>query len=112
MRSDRRPPALSLAAFAAVLFLHLPLALILLYALTTEDASYEFPPPGLTLRWFAVAWGRQDVWDALGLSLKVASASTAIALVLGSLAAAARSARPMATSSPTSGAVGARSLAL
>ncbi len=91
MRSDRRPPALSLAAFAAVLFLHLPLALILLYALTTEDASYEFPPPGLTLRWFAVAWGRQDVWDALGLSLKVASASTAIALVLGSLAAAAMS---------------------
>ena len=91
MRSDRAPTALSLAAFAALLFLHLPLALILMYAFTTEDASYEFPPPGLTLRWFAVAWGRQDVWDALGLSLRVASVSTAIALVLGSLAAAAMS---------------------
>jgi putative spermidine/putrescine transport system permease protein len=91
MRSDRAPAALSLAALAGLLFLHLPLLSILLYALTTEDASYEFPPPGLTLRWFAVAWGRQDIWDALGLSLRVAAASTAIALVLGSLGAAAMS---------------------
>jgi putative spermidine/putrescine transport system permease protein len=74
-----------------LLFLHLPLALILLYAFTTEDKSYEFPPPDLTLRWFAVAWGRQDIWDALSLSLRVAATSTAVALVLGSLIAAAMS---------------------
>jgi putative spermidine/putrescine transport system permease protein len=74
-----------------LLFLHLPLALILLYAFTTEEKSYQFPPPGLTLRWFAVAWNRPDIWDALGLSLRVAAASTAIALVLGSIAAAAMS---------------------
>ena len=54
-------------AAAGLLFLHLPLLLILVYAFTTEDKSYQFPPPGYTLHWFAVAWGRQDIWDALSL---------------------------------------------
>jgi len=80
---------LKIAAIGGLLFLHLPLALILLYAFTTEDKSYQFPPPGFTLRWFAVAWERQDIWDAIGLSVRVALTSTAIALVLGTLAAAA-----------------------
>ena len=92
MRSDRgaKPPrALSLAAIAAVLFLHLPLFLIFLYAFTTEEKSYQFPPPGYTLQWFAVAWSRPDIWNAVTLSLKVAALATAIALVLGTCAAAA-----------------------
>jgi putative spermidine/putrescine transport system permease protein len=90
MRSDARAPlALKLAAAAGLLFLHLPLLLILVYAFTTEDSSYRFPPPGLTLRWFAVAWQRQDIWDALWLSVRVAAVSTLVALVLGTLAAAA-----------------------
>jgi putative spermidine/putrescine transport system permease protein len=90
MRSDARAPlALKLAAAAGLLFLHLPLLLILVYAFTTEDSSYQFPPPGLTLRWFAVAWQRQDIWDALWLSVRVAAVSTLVALVLGTLAAAA-----------------------
>jgi putative spermidine/putrescine transport system permease protein len=87
----KAPRTLLAAAVTGLLFLHLPLALILLYAFTTEDKSYQFPPPGLTFRWFAVAWSRQDIWDALFLSLRVAGASTAIALMLGSLAAAAMS---------------------
>lgn len=91
MSGPRSPLALKLAAGAGLLFLHLPLAFIILYAFTTEERSYAFPPPGYTARWFAVAWGRQDVWDALGLSIKVASLSTAMALVLGTLAAAALS---------------------
>jgi putative spermidine/putrescine transport system permease protein len=92
MRSDRagRPPlALSLAALAGLLFLHLPLLLIFVYAFTTEEKSYAFPPPGYTLQWFGVVWERQDIWDAIGLSLKVATIATAIALVLGTCAAAA-----------------------
>jgi len=72
-----------------LLFLHIPLALIVLYAFTTEDNSYQFPPPGLTWKWFAVAWQREDIWQALTLSLKVAAVSTTVAMVLGSLAAAA-----------------------
>ena len=75
------------SAWAVVLFLHLPLALIVLYAFSAEDKSYVFPPPDLTTRWFAVAWGREDVWAAIRLSFEVAAWSTAIALVLGTLAA-------------------------
>jgi putative spermidine/putrescine transport system permease protein len=85
----RAPLGLRLAAGAGLLFLHVPLALILLYAFTTEEKSYAFPPPGLTLHWFAVAWGRADIWQALGLSVRVAAVSTLIALVLGTCAAAA-----------------------
>lgn len=85
----RAPGGLVLASLAAVLFLNVPFAFILLYAFTTDDSTFSFPPPGLTLDWFAVAWGRNDVWAALGLSLRVAAAATACALVLGTLAAAA-----------------------
>ena len=78
-----------LAAAAGLLFLHLPLAFIILYAFRSEDRSFEFPPPGYTLRWFGVAWNRPDIWEALGLSIRVALVSTALALMLGTLAAAA-----------------------
>lgn len=81
------PLGLKLAVGVVLLFLYFPFAIILLYALTTEDASFTFPPPGLTLDWFGVAWGRPDVWAALGLSLRVAGAATATALALGTLAA-------------------------
>jgi putative spermidine/putrescine transport system permease protein len=81
---------LSAAAWGVVAFLHLPLALIVLYAFSAEDKSYVFPPPALTTQWFAVAWNeRPDVWQALKLSFEVAAWSTAIAALLGTLAAAA-----------------------
>ena len=92
MRSDaspRAPRALSLAAIAGLLFLHVPLLIIFLYAFTAEEKSYQFPPPGFTLKWFSVVWERQDIWDAIWLSVKVAGIATAIALVLGTCAAAA-----------------------
>jgi putative spermidine/putrescine transport system permease protein len=92
MRSDKSntaPLGLKMAAAGGLLFLHLPLLLIFLYAFTTEEKSYQFPPPGLTLKWFAVTWDRPDVWQALSLSVRVASVSTAVALVLGTLCAAA-----------------------
>lgn len=89
MRSDRAPLGLKIAAFAGLAFLHLPILLIFVYAFTTEDKSYQWPPPGLTLQWFGVTWNRPDVWAALALSLKVAAISTCIALILGTLAAAA-----------------------
>ena len=92
MRSSaavRSPWLLRVSAWSVVAFLHVPLALIVLYAFSAEDQSYMFPPPALTTRWFAVAWGRDDVWAAIRLSFEVAAWSTAIALVLGSLAAAA-----------------------
>ena len=78
---------LKLAVGAGVLFLHLPLALIVLYAFSSEDKSFIFPPPGLTTQWFAVALQREDVWDAMRLSFQIALWSTGIAMLLGTLAA-------------------------
>ncbi len=92
MRSDGNrgaPLGLRIAAAAGLLFLHLPILLIFVYAFTTEERSYQWPPPGLTTKWLAVTWERPDVWQALTLSLKVATVSTLIALLLGTLCAAA-----------------------
>jgi putative spermidine/putrescine transport system permease protein len=98
MRSDARGSArhggraslpLKLGAAAGVLFLHVPLFFIVLYAFSIEEKSFVFPLPGLTLRWFAVAWAREDIRAALALSLQVGAISTLSAMILGTLAAAA-----------------------
>ncbi|WP_068109028.1 ABC transporter permease [Tropicimonas marinistellae] len=89
MRSDRAPLGLKIAAGLGLAFMHLPILLIFVYAFTTEDKSYQWPPPGFTTKWFGVTWARPDVWEALSLSVRVAAISTAIALVLGTLCAAA-----------------------
>jgi putative spermidine/putrescine transport system permease protein len=78
---------LRFGAIAGLLFLHIPLLLIILYAFTTEDKSYQFPPPGYTLKWFEVVLNRQDIWDAVSLSMQVAITSTFFAIILGTLAA-------------------------
>jgi putative spermidine/putrescine transport system permease protein len=74
------------AAVGGLVFMHFPVLIIVLYAFTTEDRTYQFPPPGLTLHWFTDAFTRSDIWSALGLSLGVATCATFAALVLGSLA--------------------------
>ncbi len=92
MRSDtntRAPLGLKIAAIGGLLFLHLPILLIFVYAFTTEEKSYQWPPPGFTIKWLSVTWNRPDVWEALKLSLQVASISTLAAIVLGTLCAAA-----------------------
>ncbi|MBX2882668.1 MAG: ABC transporter permease [Granulosicoccus sp.] len=92
MRSSgslRAPLALKITAASVLLFIHLPILLIFIYAFTTEDKTYQWPPPGFTLKWLSVTWNRPDVWEALKLSFKVASISTLIAMVLGTLCAAA-----------------------
>jgi len=90
MHSERASVGLRIGAISGLLFLHLPILLIFLYAFTTEEGTYQFPPPGLTTKWFAVAWfDRPDIWPPLYLSLRVAAISTALAMILGTLVAAA-----------------------
>ena len=90
MHSERASWPLRAAAIGGLLFLHLPILLIFLYAFTTEEKTYAFPPPGLTLKWFAVAWyDRPDIWPPLILSLQVAAISTLLAMILGTCVAAA-----------------------
>lgn len=78
---------LKYTAIGGLLFLHFPILFIFLYAFTSESKSYQFPPPGLTLKWFEVTLNRPDVWRAIQLSLEVAGLATLAAMVLGTLAA-------------------------
>ena len=102
MPSERAPLSQRVAAFAGLAFLHFPVLIIILYAFTTEDRTYQFPPPGFTLHWFSAAFARNEIWAALRLSLEVASVATLLALLLGTLAAfASFAARPTWGSTPT-----------
>ena len=106
MRSDRgqRPPLLlGAAAIGGVLFLHAPLLLIFVYAFTTEEKSYQFPPPGYTLKWFGVAWSqRPDIWPPLYLSLEVAAIATVTPMGRKTSARGCRSASTISRSGSTS----------
>ncbi len=86
---ERASRGLKLAALGAITFLHFPLLIVILYAFTTDRQTYLFPPPGLTMQWFVEIFSRGDFWQALVLSLKVAAAATALAVILGTLTAAA-----------------------
>ncbi len=86
---DPAPKSLTFATIAVLLFLHLPVWIILLYAFTTDETAFSFPLPGFTTKWFGVAWQRVDFWEAFSLSFRVALVATLVALILGSLAAAA-----------------------
>lgn len=76
---------LKLAVGLVLLFLHFPILIIILYAFTTEEASFQFPPPGLTTQWIGELVSRPDFWNALGLSLTVAAVATLLAIALGTL---------------------------
>src|SRR3954451_23813436 len=67
-------------------FLYLPLIVIALYAFN-ERRTQTWPIPGFTLQWFSKAFHNPGVRDALATSLKAGLGATAIAIVLGSLAA-------------------------
>lgn len=86
---DRAPWWLRLLAWGGIGFLLLPIAVIVLYAFNAESAGYSFPPKGYTLGWFAAAFARDDILAAISLSLQLATVATLLALVLGTLAAAA-----------------------
>jgi putative spermidine/putrescine transport system permease protein len=76
---------LRLATIGILAFLYVPLLIILVYAFDT-DKTQAWPIQGLTFDWVGVALGNGEVRDALVLSIQVALAATAIALVLGTLA--------------------------
>jgi putative spermidine/putrescine transport system permease protein len=81
---------LSLAIWSALViaFLWIPLVIIALYAFNGSNVQ-SWPIESWTLHWFRVAWDDPDARNALVLSVKVGLIVTAIALVLGTMAAAA-----------------------
>lgn len=85
--SDRAPWWLKLLAWGGLGFLHLPIAMIALYAFNSETSAYSFPLKGLTLHWVGVTFANPEVLSAIWLSVRVALAATAAALLLGTMAA-------------------------
>jgi putative spermidine/putrescine transport system permease protein len=67
-------------------FIYVPLFVIALYAFN-ESKSQTWPIEGFTLTWFDKAFHNPGVRDALWTSLKAGLGATAIAIVLGTLAA-------------------------
>jgi putative spermidine/putrescine transport system permease protein len=86
--SEGRASRTALAVWAAliVLFLLLPILLILAYAFNPSNVQ-SWPLHGLSTRWFSSTWHNQEMRQAFGLSIRAALISTAIALLLGSMAA-------------------------
>jgi putative spermidine/putrescine transport system permease protein len=78
--------ALRLAAGLGFAVIYAPLLLVVVNSLN-PDRSASWPPPGLTLHWWATAWDNSGARSALWVSLKAGLGATAIALVLGTLAA-------------------------
>ncbi len=66
-------------------FIYIPLLIILIYS-TNPSQVLSWPPDGFTLEWFPEAIQDKGAQQALLNSLKVATAATLIALVLGTLA--------------------------
>jgi putative spermidine/putrescine transport system permease protein len=77
---------LRLGTWLTLAFLYLPLIVIGLYAFN-ERRVQTWPIPGLTLEWFGRALHNPGVREALTTSLKAALGATAVALLLGTLAA-------------------------
>jgi putative spermidine/putrescine transport system permease protein len=78
--------ALAIGAAAVLAFLYLPIAIIVLYAFNADRAQ-AWPIERFTTHWFADAFANEGFRQALILSLEAAFGATAVALVLGSLAA-------------------------
>jgi putative spermidine/putrescine transport system permease protein len=77
---------LRIATAITLAFIYVPLAIIILYAFN-KSRIQTWPIPGLTLDWFDKAIHNTGARDALWTSLKAALGATAIALLLGTLAA-------------------------
>ena len=77
--------ALRIASGLVLAFLYLPLVILAIYAFN-ESRLMAWPPPGLTLHWFGEAAANPAIRAAFVNSILAATAATAIALVLGTLA--------------------------
>jgi putative spermidine/putrescine transport system permease protein len=67
-------------------FVYVPLAVVLVSSFNT-DRTFGWPPSGLTLEWWGRTWDNPGAREALWTSVKAGLGATAIALVLGSMAA-------------------------
>src|SRR5271154_5430671 len=84
--TTRHPPLLTAYAVAVFAFIYLPIVVLVVYSFN-RDGVGGFPPRHFTLHWYQQLFADGAIWDAVLNSLLVASASVALALTLGLLAA-------------------------
>jgi putative spermidine/putrescine transport system permease protein len=77
---------LRIASGGVLVFLYLPLGILAVLAFN-ESRSQAWPPTGFTLKWFGEAASNPTLISAFVNSIIVATIATALALVLGTLAA-------------------------
>lgn len=81
-----RGPALTAIALSTLFFLLLPIIVVVPMSFSSSS-SLNFPPPGLSLRWYGSLFGSDTWMVALKTSLALACLSSTCAVVLGSTAA-------------------------
>ena len=87
MRLSKRAQILLRAAVGLGLaFIYIPLIVIGIYAFNSSKVL-KWPPPSLTTEWFSKAFESDSVREALLTSVEAGLVATAVALVLGTLAA-------------------------
>ncbi|MDH6577336.1 ABC transporter permease [Kitasatospora sp. MAP5-34] len=84
--SRRARITVRIIAFLGLAAIYLPLLLVLVNSLNA-DRSFGWPPRQLTLHWWTDAWASTGARAALWTSVRAGLGATALALVLGSLAA-------------------------
>jgi putative spermidine/putrescine transport system permease protein len=82
----RTRTVLRIIAVLGFAFLYIPLAIVILNAFN-KSRTFAFPPTGLTLTWWSLAAHSSGALSALRASVEAALGATALALVLGSMAA-------------------------
>jgi len=87
MRLSRKAQAsLRIVVGLGMAFIYIPLIVIGIYAFNSSKIL-EWPPPSLTTEWFSKAFESETAREALLTSVEVGLIATAIALLLGTLAA-------------------------
>ena len=83
-----RPARIALAVVMALglAFVYVPLLFVVLNSLNTSR-TFSWPPTGLTIQWWRTAFSDAGVRDAVRASVLVGLGATAVALVLGTMAA-------------------------
>lgn len=78
--------ALRVMVAVIMAFIYVPLIVVVINSLNA-DPSFAWPPSGLTMRWWNAAASNAGMLSALKDSVVIGLAATAVALVLGTLAA-------------------------
>ncbi len=79
-------PWLQIYSVLAILFLFLPIIMIILFSFNSAFTGV-FPLQGVTLHWYREALKKKILWDALQNSIYIASLTSLLAGLLGTMAA-------------------------